>query len=112
MARAGHLRERVTFRRYAQVDDGYGNVVSGAPADVVTVWADVLERTGQEKLAAGALEAARLATLRVRSSTETRALTEADFVVARGVQWNIRSIAAVGRKGDLLDMLCETGGAT
>lgn len=108
MARAGKFRERVTFRRQAAANDGYGNTVSGSYADLLTVWADVLERLGGERLASGAIEAPRSATIRVRGSSESRAVTEADIVVARGLVWNIRSIAQVGRDGAVLEMTCET----
>jgi SPP1 family predicted phage head-tail adaptor len=104
---AGKLRDRVTFRRRAAADDGYGNTVSGPWTDLVTEWADMLERLGGERLAAGALHAPRMATIRVRRSTVTLGITEADKVVARGEDWNIRSIAAVGRRNAMLEMTCE-----
>lgn len=110
--RAGQLRDRVTFRRQAAADDGYGNTVSGAFADHLTVWADVLERTGGEKLAGGAVMTTRMATIRVRRSPDTLGLTAADVVLARGETWNIRSIAAVWRDNDLLEFACEAGVAT
>lgn len=104
---AGRMRDRVTFRRRAATDDGYGNVQSGAWADLLTVWADMLERLGGERLAAGALEAPRMATVRVRRSTETEGVTEADMLRARGQDWAILSIAAVGRDNALLEMTCQ-----
>lgn len=105
---AGRFREQVTFQRQSEMDDGHGNV-TGPWVDHLTVWADVLERLGGEKLSAGKLEASRMATIRVRTSPEVADMTEANRIVARGQFWNIRSIAAVGRKGDILEMLCEVG---
>lgn len=105
---AGKLRERVVFQRQVIADDGHGNDLASW-SDHLTVWADMLERLGGEKIAAGKLESSRLATVRVRSFTETRGLTEADRLMARGRAWNIRSIAAVGRKGEMLELLCEAG---
>jgi len=108
MVDAGKMRERVTFQRQGAIDDGYGNT-RGDWADHLTVWADVLERLGGEKIASGAVEASRLATIRVRRSSQSMGVTEADRVLARGIPWNIRSIAAVGRKDELLEVLCEAG---
>ena len=108
---AGKLRDRVTFQRNTTSDDGYGNTVNGW-ADHLTVWADVLERLGGEKVKAGLVEASRMATIRVRRSTDTLDITEADRISARGTIWNIRSIAAVGRDNALLECLVEAGVAT
>ena len=104
--RAGNLRDRVTFQRLVQHDDGYGNTVN-AWADHLTVWADMRETVGREAVRAGAVEAARTATLRIRASSQSRGLTEADRLVARGRNWNVRSIAAVGNDRDALDVLAE-----
>ena len=76
------------------------------------VWADIRETLGKEKVDAGRVEASNTATLRIRSWTATRALTEADRVIARGKAWNIRSIAPVGNVNTALDLLCEQGVAT
>lgn len=108
---AGKLRERVTFQRRAIGGDGYGNERADW-TDLFTVWGDMLERLGGEKIAAGQIESSRMTTIRVYASAATGALTEADRIMARGQPWNIRSIAAVGRKGELLEMLCEAGVAT
>lgn len=108
---AGKFRERVTLQRPGVGDDGYGNVT--APwIDDVTVWADMLEQLGKERVAAGRLESARTATIRVRKSTDMALVTPAWRIMARGEPWNIRSIARVGRKNDVLEMLCEAGVAT
>ena len=106
---AGNRRDLVTFQRQTPQEDGYGNSVSGEFVDHHTEWADVLERTGGEKLAAGAVMSTRFATIRVLSTSETRALTTADIVLARDTTWNIRAVAAVGRNGHLLEFACESG---
>lgn len=103
---AGRLRDRITIQRAIPGEDGYGNTVSGW-VDHLTVWADVLERLGAERIQSGAIEAPRMATIRVRASTASRQITEADRISMRGVFWNIRSIAAVGRDGAMIEMLCE-----
>jgi SPP1 family predicted phage head-tail adaptor len=108
---AGKRSDRITFQRQSVSDDGYGNVMSNW-SNLLTCWADMLERLGGEKIQSGALEAPRLATIRVLRAPETLAVTEADRIVARGQTWNIRSIAAVGRTNEELEMLCETQVAT
>ena len=105
---AGRLRDRITVQRLTQADDGYGNTVNGW-ANHLILWADVLETLGRERVAAGRIEAARTATIRIRASSDSKGITEADRVVCRGQVWNIRSIAAMGRSNALLEMLCETG---
>jgi SPP1 family predicted phage head-tail adaptor len=105
---AGNLRDRITIQRATTGDDGYGNTVTGW-ADLLTVWADVRETMGKERVDAGRVEASRTATIRVRASSATRALTEADRVIARGRPWNIRSVAEVGNDREMLDLLCEVG---
>ncbi|WP_282026855.1 phage head closure protein [Limimaricola cinnabarinus] len=109
--RAGSLRDRITIQRQTETTDDYGNTV-GAWADLVSVWADVRETTGKEKVAAGRVEASRTATIRVRKSSATAGITEADRLTARGETWNIRSIAQADRKGVMLDLLCESGVST
>lgn len=112
MAAAGKLRDRITIQRATAEDDGYGNVTAGPWADLMTVWADVMERPGGEKIASGALESSRMATIRVRRTSAVMGVRDADRVQARGVDWNIRSIAAVARNNDLIEFLCEAGVAT
>lgn len=109
---AGRFRDEIIFQRLVEGDDGYGNPVTGWDEDHHRDWGDLLETTGRERLAAGRIEAPTSATLRVRASPETVDLTDADRVLARGRLWNIRGIAAMGRKGEALDMLLEGGVAT
>lgn len=109
--KAADLRERITIQRQTETVDEYGNV-TGAWADHLTVWADIRETLGKEKVEAGRVEASRTATIRVRRSSATAGITEADRIQARGAAWNIRSIAQVDRAGAMLEMLCEAGAAT
>lgn len=116
--RAGSLRDRISFQRLGDVVDIYGNVsqdwqdIEAAPGVPMKVWADVRETPGKERVDAGRVESAKTATIRIRSSIATRALTEADRVMARGDFWNIRGIAPVGNSRSMLDLLCESGVAT
>jgi SPP1 family predicted phage head-tail adaptor len=109
MIDAGSLRDRVTFQRLVAGDDGYGNVFTSWNPSYLTVWANVRETSGKERVDAGRIEASRTATIRVRRSPDTLGLTEADRVLARGALWNIRSIAEIGSDRDVLDILCEAG---
>ncbi len=108
---AGRLRDRITVQRLVAGADDYGNAVNGW-ADHLTLWADMLEGLGREAVAAGRIESAKTATIRVRRSVDALGITAADRIVARGVAWNIRSIVAVGRSNELIEMLCEAGVAT
>ena len=106
--KAGDLRDRVTIQRATNSDDGFGNTISGW-SDLLTVWANVRETPGKEIVAAGRIEASRTATIRVRASSQSRGVTAADRVQARGQVWNIRSVAAVGDGRELIEFLCEAG---
>lgn len=110
MQRAGYMRDRAAFHRRAAGDDEYGNErLAFADAPFLTCWADILERMGREAVASGVVEASRMATLRVRFAPETSAILASDMVKVRGADWNIRSIAEVGRSGEMLEFLIETG---
>jgi SPP1 family predicted phage head-tail adaptor len=108
MKGAGRLRHRVTFNRQATEADEYGNV-TGAFEPLFTVWGNVRETTGKERVEAGSVENVRTATIRIRGSAQARGLTEADQAVARGETWNIRGIAEADDKGAMLDLLVEAG---
>ena len=108
MIGAGDLRDRVTIQRATSGDDGYGNVHVGW-VDLMTVWANVRETTGKERVDAGRVEASRTATIRIRASSASRGITEADRIMARGKVWNIRSIADISPDRSILDILCEAG---
>ena len=112
MIKAGNLRDRITIQRREHTADGFGNEQTGNPVDIGTIWADVLERLGGEKLASGAVMETRMATIRIRHSAFALSIVPSDIVVARGDVWNIRSIAAVGRKNELIELLCEFGAAS
>ncbi|WP_245594952.1 phage head closure protein [Gemmobacter nectariphilus] len=108
MIGAGSLRDRITVQRAVEGDDGYGNKVVGW-ADHLTLWANVRETTGKERVDAGRVEASRTATIRIRASSASREISEKHRLIARGKIWNIRSIAEVGNDRAMLDILCETG---
>lgn len=116
--KAGAFADLIRFQRRGSVPDGYGNEQSGPWADIeiegapLEVWADMLERTGKERMDGGALDAPRMATIRVPRFPETEAILESDRIVARGESWNIRSIVAVQRNRAVIEFEAETGVAT
>lgn len=106
---AGKLRDRITIERQTETTDEYGNTV-GAWSALFSVWADMRETPGKERVEAGRVEASRTATIRIRRSVQSAGITEADRLIARGATWNIRSISQVTAKGAMLELLCEGGG--
>lgn len=108
MMGASALRDIIKVQRETSTEDGYGNTVSGW-ADHLTLWANIRETPGKEMVDSGRVQASRTATIRVRASNGSRAITEADRIVARGKTWNIRSVAEVGNDRAMLDILVEVG---
>lgn len=109
MSRAGRLRERVTIERLtAGAVDAYGNTYTGWSA-VLTRWADIIERLGKEAVEQGALQDVVTATVRLRRDPDTKLITTADRMVARGATWAIRSVIQPDAKGELIEVLIERG---
>lgn len=108
---AGSLSERVTFQKREEVDDGYGNPVSGDWQDVFTEPARMQPRLGSEPVIAARLTGIQPFTLTVRSSTRARAVTPAWQVVnARsGTTYNIKAIANPDERNQWLEMLVVEG---
>jgi SPP1 family predicted phage head-tail adaptor len=109
MAKAGLLRDRVTFERLAEgsVDD-YGNVYTGWE-NLASRSADLRERTGKEAITGGALQDKSMATMRVRSDSTTETVTAADRVIARGYTWAIKNVIQVDAKDTMIEFLLERG---
>lgn len=108
MMGAGNFRHQITFKRQGEEGDDYGNP-NGDFAALFTVWGNVRETPGKERVASGSVENNRTATIRIRNNLPTP-ITEADQAVARGETWNILGIAHADDKGAMLDLLVETGG--
>ena len=114
MAGAGALRDRVTFQAETQVSDGYGGYELGW-ADVagcVNISANFAPERGREKLAGDRLQVSLAGVLRVRSSSETRVITEQHRVQIGGVPYNIRSVSNPDRRGRYLEMTVERADAS
>ena len=108
---AGKYLDRIVVRRPAVTDDGFSAEVPSTPSDILTVWADMLETTGRERIAAGGIGAVRKATIRVRQTPDTLAIEPTDLIFARGAVWSIDGFARIGRRSDILEITCTTGQA-
>lgn len=94
---AGDLDRRVTFQRPgSDAEDAMGVPVEGW-SDAFTCWADINYGTGRERREAGIEGADQSATVRVRASNSTKALTPANRIVFDGVSWDITSVAPFER---------------
>lgn len=123
---AGSLSERVTFQKREEVDDGYGNSVSGDWQDIFTEPARMQPQFGS-RLTVEGVTAARLAAmqpyfLKVRSSLRTRAITAAwrvyDARAGMDAQgnpnrsFNIKTIVNPDERNGTLEMLVVEGEAS
>lgn len=108
--RAGMMRDRLRFDRKRTGRDAYGNPEGGWDEGILRTWGNLLETLGRERLAAGRMESAATATIRVRGSVAVAAITPGDRIFARGQIWDIKGRAVVGRKADEIEFLCEAGG--
>jgi len=112
--RAGQYRDRVTVERQADTGalDGFGNPAGAGWVEYGKFWGNLRETPGKERVAAGRLEAPATATLRLRRSAETAAITAADRVVARGQTWAIAGapVDPDGRRREV-EVILDRGGA-
>lgn len=112
MVKAGLYREKATFQRLSEgAVDAYGNVYSGW-ADLGSRAADMRERTGKEKIEAGALSDVAMATMRCRSDSFTQGVTSADRVSIRGTSWAIKNVMQVDAKNTVIEFTLERGVAS
>ena len=112
MVKAGLYREKATFQRLSEgAVDAYGNVYSGW-ADLGSRSADMRERTGKEKIEAGALSDVAMATMRCRSDSFTQGVTSADRVYIRGISWAIKNVMQVDAKNTVIEFTLERGVAS
>jgi SPP1 family predicted phage head-tail adaptor len=114
MAQAGKFRERVTFQSLTNssgTTDKYGNALDSWGNDLER-WADVVVRTGRERVTGGAVAGVNVATVRVRSDSATSQIGNDWRVLMRGKYWNITSDPAqTTRQGAVLEIVAETGTA-
>ena len=98
------LRDRVEFFQVTETINDFGNTVS-AWASQGKRWCRVLEKRGQEKLDAGAVQDYASAVIRVRRDSLTADATPKYWLAANGKDWNILSITAPDNLGRWLDFL-------
>ena len=104
----GDLDERVTIRRSVKTPDGYGGNTE-TWVDVATRWAKVLPLSGRERDMAEQTESPRNYRITLRRDSVTAAINEANIMVWRGSQMNIRFIADAGPRPLYLTFDCELG---
>lgn len=105
---AGPLRKRVIFQREVRTDDGAGGVtVAWTPW--LTVWGQYVPERGREAVEAGRLNSAMLGTLRVRSSSQSRAIDATYTVVIDDLQHQVRTISNPDQNNKYLEMTVERG---
>lgn len=106
----GKMRTRVAFQREVNTSDGAGgNTVTWET--VYTVWGEFNPVSQRESLQAGRLEALTSGTLTVRSSTDTRVVTEQWRAYFDSTPFQIRSIINPDRRNRFLLMTLEKGPA-
>ena len=111
MAKAGLLRDRVTFQRLDAGSDEYGNEYNNW-SDLASRSAELTEKTGQRQVEGGALQDVARAILLCRSDSVTAAITAADRVIARGITWSIQTATQADAKGEMREFVLEKGVAS
>ena len=111
MARAGLLRDRVTFQRLKSGSDAYGNEYDNW-YDLAARSAELTEKTGQRQVEGGALQDVARAILLCRSDSVTAAITSADRVIARDITWSIQTATQADPKGEMREFVLEKGVAS
>ena len=116
---AGQLNRRVTFQRRGEIDDGYGNSITGDWTDQFSVSARVQPKLGGEEVIASRLTGVQPLIVTVRSSMQTRLVTPAwrafDARAGKGDDgepkrlFNILSLANVDERGAYIDFLASEG---
>lgn len=103
MTGAGQLNRRIAFERGGAVRNPLGGK---APLDWTALGsrlAKVLYGTGSERRSAGTEGAAQSATFRCRNDGLTATVTVKDRIAFDGLNWDITSIAPIGRAPGYID---------
>lgn len=110
---AGQLNDLVAFDKRAQIDDGYGNTVSGDFVEQFQQHAAFIVMKGTEGIEASRLEGRQPFILRTRYSVQAAQITT-DWQardVRRGSAFNIRTVT-MNPSRSMLEMVVDTGVAT
>ena len=114
MSAAGRLNRLVTIERRTAASDGFGNIVGDNWASLLTNEpAEIRPLRGDEGIQAAKIEARGLYEVRVRYSSRTLQITEADRMKnpRTGQIMNIAYIENPDMRGKFLKIVCKTGGA-
>ena len=106
MVSIGSLRESITITK---MGDGLNDLgePDGAAASTFVRSANIKETSGREQLFNGVLADQVIATVRVRSDSDTRTVTSADSLSFRGKSWAIKNIMQLGNQNRFLEIVCE-----
>ena len=105
---AGQLIERIAFDKREEIDDGYGNVVSGDFVEQFQHQAKFIQLRASETVMAGRLESHPTLIMQVRACADTRQVGTDWRIrdIRRNVAYNIRDISE-DKSRALLDLLAE-----
>lgn len=107
------MRDRVTFQRRAVADDGAGNAGRTGPwSDEFTCRAEIVPLKGSEQVIAARLSGVQPATIRVRYTARTAAITSEWRVyetLRPDVVYDIETAADMERRRALVTMVCKAG---
>jgi head-tail joining protein len=111
---AGSLYYRVAFDRREEIDDGFGNTVSGPWQEQFQKQAQFMFGRGSEAIMAARLDNRSPMTVRIRMSQDTRQI-DTDWqmrdVRAGGLPYNIRDITWDNSRA-FIELVVEGGVAT
>ncbi len=106
----GKKRTRIAFHRKDSVSDAYGGTTTGfSETAFLTVWGDLMDKQARERIEGGGLDTPQEAILKVRYSSGTAGVTEADQVRAGSRQYQIRSIRNLDERNRTIEMLLQRG---
>lgn len=101
------FRHKITIQRKQDAPDGFGGSVT-TWVNVAQPWARMKPKSGSEKVYLGRLDAKSMASIVVRYNSNY-AILESDKLIARGVEYNIRSIVNIEERDKYLELLVESG---
>ncbi|WP_173934300.1 phage head closure protein [Chelativorans sp. Marseille-P2723] len=111
---ANDLRDRVSLEKREEIDDGYGNIVTGDWTAQFERDACIIPSKGGETVVAARLQSVQPALIIVRYDAETLTITPDWRLIdlRSGAIYNIRTSADMERRGRWWTMLCEEGVGT
>jgi len=107
----GKSDRRITIQRATETTNGYGEKVA-TWATLITVWAELQKTSGaKEAIASRQDTATKQLVFKIRSSTDSRAVTTKDRLVYDGKYFDITGIEEQGRNDQLL-IMCQLNDTT